>query len=122
MRLIMSYIKIKRLNEDHNTKLPTELLNMTVGEMLDKVGKLDTANDAEYEIVEDALIAISDKILGNGYTQDEVNFTPDEGVEKEKSEIEDTEYEEDFPTFDKAVGGGNNNNSGENDSIDNFNF
>ena len=111
----MAYIKLRKLNEDHEGKLPAELLDMSVRDMLDRVGTLDTAGDAEYEIVEDALIAIKDKILGDGYASDEVNFTPDNAVEDRDDEKEhdaaEDERDEDFPTFDQATNDGNSADS-----------
>jgi hypothetical protein len=117
----MSYIRIDRLNEDHDGQLPVELLNMTVGQMLDKIGELDTKGDAEYEIIEDALKAISDKVLGNGYAADEINFTPDDSIEAddESTEIED----EDMPTYDDLDARSNDASANsENDALGAFEF
>lgn len=99
----MDYIKIDRLNEDH-AQLNPELLNMTVGEMLDKVGELDTNGDAEYEVIEDVLKAINDKVLGNGYSNDDINFTPDAGVEVMDEPNEIISDDEEVPTFDQVSG------------------
>jgi|AntRauTorcE11897_2_1112592.scaffolds.fasta_scaffold32027_4 hypothetical protein len=101
----MGYIRLKRLNEHHDNEMPAELLNMTVGEMLDKVGELDTNGDAEYEVIEDALRAISDNILGTGYEADEVDFTPD-GVENTGDE-EDEDHDplsHQIETYDEIAG------------------
>ena len=48
-------MKLHRLYEDHENQFPIELLNMTIGEMLDKAEDLDTTGDAEYEVIENAL-------------------------------------------------------------------
>ena len=119
----MGYIRIDRLNEDHDFKIPKELLIMSVGDMLDRAGDLDTAGDAEYEIIEDALIAIS-KQMGNGYSkEDTVDYAPADTVEikdKDDEEVEftDTDNNDDMPTYDDITGGGN---SGK-DDIDDFEF
>jgi hypothetical protein len=88
----MKAIKINRLNESHEMDLTKELLNMTVGEMLDSLEKLDTYGDAEYEIVEAALKALNDNISGSGYDSDK-SFEY-ESVETE-DKVEDVDFEED---------------------------
>jgi hypothetical protein len=108
----MDYMKIDRLNEDHDNQLPAELLNMTVGEMLNKVGDLDTDGNAEYEVIEDALKAINDKVLGTGYSNDEVNFTPDAGVEVADDPTQIISDEEEVPTFDQVADGNQSQNQG----------
>ena len=120
----MDYKKIQRLNEDHEFKIPAELLNMTVSDMLDKVGELDTEGDAEYEIIEDALKAISNK-MGSGYEmEDTLDVAPEDTVEIKHSEDEeinstdDDKGNDDFPTYDDITGGGN---SGK-DDISDFEF
>jgi len=124
----MEFIKLRKLNEDHERAMPQELLDMTVGDMLDRVGQLDTAGDAEYEIVEDALIAIKDKILGDSYSrEEEVDFTSDDTVERDESEDEDDfrkEEKGDFPTFDQATSDGNasSGSSEAEGGMDGFNF
>jgi len=101
----MSIFILKRINEDHENQLPAVLLNMTVGEMLDKVGQLDTNGDAEYEIIEDALRAINDKILGTGYDSQEVDFTPD-GVENSGDEEDEDKdpLDQQIETYDEISG------------------
>lgn len=120
----MSVIILRKLNEDHENQLPTELLNMTVGEMLDKVGELDTNGDAEYEIIEDALRAINDKILGTGYDSDEVDFTP-EGVEGGDVEDEDKDpLSQQIETYDEITGQKDlgQSNAADTGGMDNFEF
>ncbi len=100
----MGYIRLKRLNEHHDDDMPAELLNMTIGEMLDKAEELDTKGDAEYEVIEDALRAIGDKILGTGY-ETEVDFTPD-GVEN-AGDNEDEDHDplsHQIETYDEIAG------------------
>jgi len=120
----MSVIKIDRLNEDHEGKLPAEILDMSVGQLLDRVGALDTEGDAEYEIVEDALIAIKDKILGNGYPADDKNFDTENSVEGEDTEEVEFSSDDDdeFPTFDQAMSNGNETNDKSQAGSDNFQF
>jgi len=115
----MRYIKLDRLNEDHENQLSPELLRMTIGEMLVKAGELDTQGNAEYEVIEDALKAISDYILGNGYSNDEVNFTPGDGVEAPDEQKEIISDEEEVPTFDQVAGGNTGKTSG---AVDDFEF
>lgn len=118
----MSVIILKRLNENHDTQLPDELLNMTVGEMLDAVGELDTNGDADYEIIEDALKAISNKILGTGYEGDEVDFTP-EGVEGADEEERIDSEESQIPTYNDITAGADGTDRGTSDTeIGNFEF
>ena len=77
----MDYKRINRLNEDHDEGFRSEILNMTVGEMLDKVATLDTQGDAEYEVIEDVLHAINDKLF-SGYDADDGDiFNPEDTVE-----------------------------------------
>ena len=119
----MGYIKLRRLHESHETQLPAELLGMTVGEMLDKVGELDTRGDAEYEVVEAALKAITDKILGTGYQSDEVDFTPDgvEGANDDEEMIDSDEQQ--IPTYDDIAAGQETYSGGGMDSgLDGFEF
>ena len=120
----MDYKKIHRLNEDHEFQIPAELLNMTVGDMLGKVGDLDTDGDAEYEIIEDALKAISNK-MGNGYERgDALDVAPDDTVEIKHSEddeinfTDDDKSNDDFPTYDDIT---SDTNRGK-DDIDDFEF
>ena len=104
--IVATLISRLQLNESHEGQIPGELLSMSVSELLDKVGELDTNGDAEYEIIEDALIALKDKILGNGYSNDEVNFTPDNGVEAADDPAKIiSDEDEDIPTFDQVSGG-----------------
>jgi hypothetical protein len=98
-------MKLYRLYEDHENQFPVELLNMTIGEMLDKAEELDTTGDAEYEVIENALKAINDKILGNGYDSEEVNFTKDSGVEVDDEPKEIMSDDDEVPTFDQVSGG-----------------
>jgi hypothetical protein len=123
----MGYIRLKRLNEDHDTEMPVELLSMTIGEMLDKAEQLDTTGDAEYEVIEAALKAISSKILGTGYEADEVDFTPD-GVENAgDDELEDNDpFSRQIETYDEIAGQqdlGQSKGSPDNGmNMDNFQF
>lgn len=112
----MNYTKIKRLNEDHESALPAELLSMTVGEMLDKLGEIDTADSAEYEIIEDALAALKDRLVSDGYENDTAIDT-DNTVEVDNVDNDvdfNSEDEDEFPTFDqteRSAPGQNDDNS-----------
>ncbi len=72
-----------------------ELMSMTVQEVLDKVGSLDTRGDAEYEVLEEALKAVCPKICSGSYDSDTDLDSPDSvEVDDEKgdipTELEDT--------------------------------
>jgi hypothetical protein len=55
------------INEDHSDAkdFPQEFLDMTIGDVLNKMSAIDTPEDAEYEILEAALIAIKPIMLAN---------------------------------------------------------
>lgn len=79
-----------------------ELMSMTVQEMLDKVGALDTRGDAEYEVLEASLKAVCPKICSGSYDNDTDLDSPDSvEVDDETSdlptELEDTANQ--FPTW-----------------------
>lgn len=119
----MGYIRLRRLNEHHDNRFPQELMSMTIGEMLDKVGELDTRGDAEYEVIEAALDAISDKILGTGYSSDEVDFTPDgvEGANDDEDMIDSDDQQ--IPTYDDiAAGQETDSGGGANSGLEGFEF
>ena len=123
----MDYIRLKKLNEDHDNVIMDEILDMSVKELLDKVEELDSIEDAEYEVIEAALIALKDKIIGDGYESDEINVTPDETVEKDDSEKIDPHKKEErdnFPTFNQATNDDNSDVKGSEgkEGLDNFNF
>jgi len=126
----MSYIKLNKLNEQESLDLTSEILNMTVGEMLGKAASMDTDGDAEYEIIEDALRAISDK-LGDSYEKsddnDDVNFSAGDSVERPTDDDKDNfsddgdindSNDKDMPTYDDIAG----SSAGGQQGIDNFNF
>lgn len=113
----MKVTRLERLNESHEMDLSSELLNMTVGEMLNKLEELDTHNDAEYEIIEDALKAVSDKLFyETGYESD--RELTDDSIEagEEMEEVDFTE-DDDMPSFSDLE-----NNTVQQDSIDSFEF
>ena len=118
--------RLRRLNESHENLLPDELLSMTVADLLDKVGELDSQGDAEYEVVEAALIALKDKLMGTGYPADEVDFTPD-GVENAGDEEDEDKdpLAQQIETYDEIAGQqdlGQSQGSADNGGLDNFNF
>ena len=92
-------MKLNRLaiNEDHgNTNdFPQEFLDMTIGDVLNKMSAIDTPEDAEYEVLEAALIAIKPIMLANA-----------KGMERDGDELDfpSIESEEEIPDFIDMIG------------------
>lgn len=113
-----NFKSIQRLNEDHEAVLNPEILSMTVGEMLDTLEAHDTKDSAEYEIIEDAIVALSNKIIGYSNDKDfDIN-----SVESEKESMP-VEGEDDLPgfsdiDFDKQV----RTDSSDSSDLENFTF
>lgn len=120
----MNYTKIKRFNESHESTISPEILNMTIGEFLDRAGEMDTEGNVEYEVIEDAIKAMSNN-FDAGYpreegldnvgsiesTEDEVEFTDD-----------DSDEIDDIPTFADADTFLANEKPEDSDGLDTFNF
>lgn len=118
----MDYKKIKRLNESHETISP-EVLNMTIGEFLDRAGEMDTAGNAEYEVIEDAIKALS-MSMDAGYPREQ-SLDDIESVEApEEKEVDFTEEDEmsEVPTFADAETSLANEKPSGTEALDSFNF
>jgi hypothetical protein len=78
------------INEDHSDAkdFPQEFLDMTIGDVLNKMSAIDTPEDAEYEILEAALIAIKPIMLANA-EQGDVDGDALEAPSEDESEIPD---------------------------------
>jgi len=64
----MEDFKLGRLpiNEHHGDEnFPAEILSITIGELLDKLGAVDTEGNAEYEIIEAVIKAVAPTILAD---------------------------------------------------------
>lgn len=108
-------MELKRLsiNEHHDDAkdFPQEFLDMSIGDVLNKMSAIDTDGDAEYEILEAALIAIKPIMLADAKDQGEIDDTPIEdkdGDALEPGEAEEQEQNSDLesmPNFIETIGG-----------------
>lgn len=121
----MDIIKLDRLDEHHDGEFPQELLDLTVGEMLDKIKPFEE----EYVSVEQALQSVDTKVSGPGYEKEDlVVQDTDSSVEKEESEREEEERKEDdddMPTFNQIDAQADPNatsNKPSKETVDTFNF
>lgn len=116
----MSTIKLKRLIESHELDISPQLLDMKIGDMLDKMDSMDTLSDTEYEIVELILKTMSNDIIQPGYDREERM--------DHLGSIEDTDQEDEViftddstPNF-NDVESGYMSNSKPDETMDNFEF
>lgn len=71
-----NYTSIERLDEGHcfgnnpDSPMPQELLDMKIGDLLDKVASFDSEGDAEYEALTAVLDALSSKIMPGSHEGD----------------------------------------------------
>lgn len=96
--------KIKRLNEHHESFGP-EVLDMTVGELLDKLESLPTREAIEaYSVIEDQLYLVLPDLQEGSYDAGEGATDVDsvEGEEEETDFTPDTNEDEDFPSFSQS--------------------
>lgn len=113
-----NFKSIDRIRESHDVGvISPEVLAMTVQELLDKLEAHDTQDSAEYEIIEDAIKSLSDKLVG--YDNDNLDMYGD-GVEADNEYAGFEEEGDDFPTFGDAET--DNLMSQERDSLDDFSF
>lgn len=123
------FTKIDRLNEDHDKTLPQGLLDMTVGELLDKLPSVDDPDvQHAYDWMESMLTNLQDKIIDDSYPAEEGTSDVEKSVETEddgENSEDEAKNKEEFPSFgdleskknqeDRASGKGTEN-------IDGFNF
>lgn len=121
-------ITLNRLNESHDegmVQMPQEVLDMTVGEMLDMIEKNDTDSDDRYEKIEDAIFSCLDCLMPSGYDSDQSysEFGSVEGDEDGMFGSSDDEsgYDEDFSSDLPSYSDMPNDDSAGN-SLDDFNF
>lgn len=108
---------IDRLYETHaEGEISQELLSMTVGEMLDRLEELDTQDSVEYEIIEDVIKRLSDKIIG--FNPESNRFADPASVEVENEYLE-PEMGDDMISFGEMNQGVDDQFSGD---FDNFSF
>ena len=114
-----NFKSIDRIYESHDEGvISPEVLAMTVQELLDNLEANDTQDSAEYEIIEDAIKSLSNKLVG--YDNDNLDMYGD-GVEADNEYAGfEEEGEDDFPTFGDAEA--DNLMSQERDSLDDFSF
>jgi hypothetical protein len=116
-----NFKSIDRIHESHDMGvISPEVLSMTVEDLLNKLESMDTQDSAEYEIIEDAIKSLSDKLVG--YDNDSFDVYGD-GVEvdNEYGEFEmEGDDDDDFPTFGDAEA--DNLQSQERDSLNDFTF
>jgi len=117
------YTMINRINEDHGGTFPDEVLNMTVGDMLNKLEELDSQDSAEYEIIEGAIRAVCDSIMSDGYKSDSDyselgSVEADNDLEDDSSDIQGTNID-DMVSFDDMP---NTETEIKGTSLDDFNF
>jgi len=121
-----NYNSIERLNEDHcygnnpDSPMPQELLDMKVGDLLDKVASFDSDGDAEYEALTAVLDALSSKIMPGSHEgdspvsdngNDTVEVSDDEMSPEESEDTEGTQT----PEWSQGESGGE-------DDLDSFEF
>lgn len=123
-----NYLQLNRLNESHDaphTQMPPEILDMTVGEMLDRIEQNDTDEDNRYEMIEDSILSCMDCLIGSGYDSDQ-QYSEFGSVEGEfelgddsKDDYTDSEYDgdTDFPSYSDMEG--SQEGAG---SLEDFNF
>jgi hypothetical protein len=112
-----NFKSIDRLYEMHaEGEVSQELLSMTVGEMLDRLEELDTQDSVEYEIIEDAIKRLSDKIIG--FNPESNRLADPAGVEME-NEYPEPEMGDDMISFGDMNQGAADQSSGD---LDDFSF
>lgn len=106
----MEDFKLGRLpiNEHHEDEnFPTEILSITVGELLDKLGAVDTEGNAEYEIIEAVIKAVAPTILADSKPlelpiETETSTEEDDFSTEAEAPVEVEDMEE-FPSFFDAM-------------------
>lgn len=121
-----TYTSIERLEEGHcygnnpNDPMPQDLLDMKIGDLLDKVASFDSEGDAEYESLTSILNALAAKILPGSHEGDSpVSTNSNDTVEVGDDEISPEEAGDSVssstPTWSQGESGGE-------DDLDNFEF
>lgn len=92
----MKEFKLGRLkiNEHHEDDFPAELLSLTVGEVLDRLGAVDTEDNAEYEVIEAALKAVAATLLAKAQPED-IEGDIEMDIDFGEADIDEPE----FPTY-----------------------
>ena len=96
----MEYFKLNRLaiNEHHGDDFTDELLSMTVGEVLDRLGAIDTESNAEYEVIEAALKAVASTVLAKAKPVDNEDDIEMSNKFDMETNVREPEFKE-FPTY-----------------------